>query len=211
MSAYTEQEELEKLKAFWKEYGTSIIVGLVVGAALLFGYRYWTQKQETERHAASAIYEQLLQQLRTDKTQAHASGEKLIGEYAATPYAGMAALLLARQAHEAGDKPLARRHLEWVVGNAKGDAARHAGRLRLARILLDAGDANAATVLADVKDIAGFETEYYELRGDLALARGDKDSARTAYGEAIKSLPQNSFYKSALVMKLDDLGLEKKQ
>ncbi|HKQ30988.1 MAG TPA: tetratricopeptide repeat protein [Burkholderiales bacterium] len=210
MSAYTEQEELEKFKAWWKEYGTSIVVGVALGVIMLAGYRYWVQHQETQREAASTMYEQLIADLRTNRTQsARDVGAKLVGEYSSTPYAGMAALLLARQAYDAGDLPAARQHLEWAVTNAKGDATRHAARLRLARMLLAANDSKAAAAVVDVKDIAGFEAEYHELKGDVALAQGDKETARKAYQEASKALPPNSPYRSALSMKLDDVGSEK--
>jgi predicted negative regulator of RcsB-dependent stress response len=210
VSAYSQQEELEKFKAWWKEYGTSMVIGVVLGVVALAGYRYWTQHQEKQREVASTMYEQLLADVRTNQAKtARDLGGKLIGEYASTPYAGMAALLLARQAHDAGDKATARQHLEWAIGNAKGDATRHAARLRLARMLLDGGDAKAAAALADVKDITGFEAEYHELRGDLALAQGDKEAARKAYREATKALPPNSPYLNTLSMKLDDLGPEK--
>jgi predicted negative regulator of RcsB-dependent stress response len=208
VSAYTQQEELEKLKAWWKEYGNALIAGIALGAVVLFGYRYWVQQQEIQRETASSMYEQMLQQMRADQAQARTTGEKIIGEYASTPYAGLTALLLARQAYEAGDKALAQRQLEWAVGNAKGDATRHAARLRLARLHIETGNANAAATLAETKDAAGFESEYHELRGDLAVARGDKNAARTAYRDAMKTLPSQS-YKSTLAMKLDDLGPEK--
>lgn len=210
MSAYSQQDELEKLKEWWKEYGTSLVIGVVLGVAALVGYRYWTQHQETQREAASVMYEQLLTHIRTDQPQAARDvGGKLIDDYGSTPYAGMAALLLARQAHDAGDKALARQHLEWAIDNAKGDATRHAARLRLGRLLLDAGDANAAAAAINVKDITGFEAEYHELRGDLALVAGDTEAARRAYLEATKALPPNSPYRATLSMKLDDLGAEK--
>lgn len=209
MSAYSSQEELDLLKTWWKTYGVSLTIGVLLGVAILFGYRYWTQQREVGRETASALYDQLLGELRANSSEARTSGEKLIGEFSYTPYAGMAALLLARQAYETGDKSLARRHLEWALAHAQDVATRHAARLRLARLLLDAGESQVVAALVEVKDIAGFEAEYHELSGDLAVAQSRRDAARTAYREALKHLAPGSPYVSIINMKLDDLGPEK--
>lgn len=208
MSSYSQQDELEQLKAWWKDYGVSLMVGVLLGVVILLGYRYWTQYQTAQHEAASVLYDQLLEQIKTTKSEAQATGEKLIGEYSSTPYAGMAALLSARQAFDAGDKTLARQRLEWALANAKDPATKHAARLRLGYLLLDTGDTGAVAALVQVNDMVGFEAEYFELKGDLARAQNQKDAARAAYREAQKFLTAGSPYANVIAMKLDDLGPE---
>ena len=210
MTAYDEQEELEKLKTWWKNYGNSVIFGILLGVAILVGFRYWIQHTEQQRQTAAGIYERMFQDISAKKTaDARKSGESLINEYSSTPYAGMAGLMLARLDFEAGDVAKARERLQWVLQNADDDAVRHAARLRLARIHLGNGDKEAALALLDVKDRAGFEAEYEELKGDILVAQGQRDAARLAYGEALKHLPAGSPYAPMLNMKLDDLGSAK--
>jgi predicted negative regulator of RcsB-dependent stress response len=210
VSSYTEQEEAEKLKAWWKEYGNSLIIGVLLGAGLLFGYKYWSQHQEQRLEAASDLYEQMTQGLRQSQADAaRQAGQKLVNEYAATPYAGLAALLLARQSFEAGDKAAARTHLQWAVEHAKDPATIHTARLRLARLLLDASEQDAAAALLRVQETGGFEAEYQELRGDLFALQGRRDEARAAYQSALKAAGEASAYSRILTMKLDDLGTEK--
>jgi len=36
----TEDEQVEAIKKWWKENGTSLIVGVVLGLSVLFGWRY---------------------------------------------------------------------------------------------------------------------------------------------------------------------------
>lgn len=207
MAAYEEQEELDKLKAWWKNYGNSVVLGVALGAAVLVGFRYWTQHVEAQRQAAAALYDRMFQDFHAKKPgDARQRGESLMSEYASTPYAGMAGLLLARLDFEAGDTGKARERLQWVLNNADDDAVRHAARLRLARIHLDSGDKEAALALLAVKDRAGFEAEYEELKGDVYVSQGQRDAARAAYREAIKHLPPESSYAPLLNMKLDDLG-----
>jgi predicted negative regulator of RcsB-dependent stress response len=204
---YSDQEQAEKLAAWWKQYGTSVIAGVAVGLALLFGYRYWTQYQENRRVEASALYEQLLAARKMKSEEAGAAARKLMDNYAATPYAGLAALQLARTQYEAGDRAAARATLEWALANSR-DATAHAARLRLARLRLEAGELDAVEALLDVKRLDGFEAEYHELRGDVLRARNRPAEAREAYREAIRRTPPDSGYLRILTMKLDDLGPE---
>jgi len=156
------------------------------------------------------LYDRMLQDFHSKKLEtARQSGESLLNDSSSTPYAGMAGLLLARMDFEAGDVLSGRKHLQWVVEHAKDAATMHAARLRLARINLDSGDKQAALALLDVKDQAGFEAEYAELKGDIYLAQGQREQARAAYRDALKRLPEDSLYAPLLKMKLDDLGPEK--
>ncbi len=207
MADYSDQEQAEKLAAWWKQYGTSVIAGIAIGLALLFGYRYWTQYQENRRVEASALYEQMLAARKAKPEDAVTAAKKLMDSYAGAPYAGLAALQLARTQYEAGDRAAARATLEWTLAHAD-DATAHVARLRLARLHFEAGELDAAQALIDVKRMEGFEAEYQELRGDLLRARNRPAEAREAYREAIRRTPPDSGYLRILTMKLDDLGPE---
>ncbi len=210
MTAYEEQEDLDKLKAWWKNYGSSMIFGILLGVGILVGFRYWTQYKEQRLHTAADLYERMFQGVYTKKfDDARKLGESLIKEYSPTPYAGIAGLVLARLDFETGDAVKAREHLQWVLQHADDAAIKHVARLRLARLYLGSGDKEAALALLDVKDRAGFETEYEELKGDILVAQGQRSAARLAYREALKHLPAGSSYAPMLNMKLDDLGPEK--
>jgi predicted negative regulator of RcsB-dependent stress response len=90
--------------------------------------------------------------------------------------------------------------------HAREEGIQHAARLRLARMLIDRGDLDSATGLATHKDTGGFAADYAELKGDILLARGDRDAARASYQEAVKETKPESPYLPYLTMKLDDLG-----
>lgn len=209
MTAYAEQEDLEKLKAWWKNYGNALIVGVLLGTAVLIGFRYWTQHTEQSRQAASVLYDQLLQDWHVKKFDtARKSADTLMNDYSSTSYAGMAALMLARMDFDAGDVAAARLHLQWVLDHGKEEATVHAARLRLARLLLNSGDKDAALALLNMPDPFGFVAEYEELKGDIYTAQGKREQARLSYREALKHLPAGSPYAPILNMKLDDLGPE---
>lgn len=212
METYNPDDQLATLKTWWKQYGMSLIAGLVLGAIVLVGVNYWRQYRMQQSETASRLYEILLQDFQRGKPEAiAASARQLIDGFESTPYAGKAALLLARNRFDVGDTAGARQQLEWASRNARETAVQHSARLRLARLLMDQGDVDGALALTTkVRDTDGFVSQYEELKGDLLLAKGDRDSARRAYQAALDALPRTSGYGRLLSMKRDNLGPEPK-
>ena len=56
----TEEEQVEALKSWWKENGKSLIMGVVIAVAAVFGWRGWNQYQDDFAANASAMYESIL-------------------------------------------------------------------------------------------------------------------------------------------------------
>jgi len=209
LEAYDADEQLDQLKAWWNKYGNALIVGIVLGVAILGGVSYWKHHHTQQSDAASSLYDAMLQSIAQKNAEAASQdGLKLVEQYRATPYAGNAALILARMSFDSGDVDGARKHLQWAMDNATDSAVRDAARLRLARLLMQAGQLDAALVLADVKDRGGFASDYDELRGDILAAKGQKAAAQQAYRSALDKLGANSPYARVLQMKFDDLGVE---
>lgn len=206
MDAYTPDDQLAKLKSWWEQYGTSLIVGVVLGVLLLSGLKYWQIYRIERAEAASPLYQTLLEDTAGGKKdQAEATAAKLMQDYSGTPYAGKAALLLARLRFDAGDAAGARQHLEWAMSKASEEAVQHSARLRLGRLLLDQKDIDGALALATIKDRSGFESEYDELKGDALMAKGDRHGAYQAYQAAFEKLRPGSGYGRWLAMKRDNV------
>ena len=207
MDIHNPDDQLASLKAWWQQYGTALIAGVAIGLLLLGGLNYWKQYRAQRAEAASALYETLLTNLQQGRSEnATAAAARLVDDYAATPYAGKAALLAARLRFEAQDLTGARQQLEWAVEHAREEAVQHSARIRLGHLLLDLKEVDAALALTAVRDPGGFESEYAELKGDALFAKGDRDGARTAYQTALDKLPPQSPYQRLLAMKRDNLG-----
>lgn len=210
MEDFNPDDQLANLKTWWKQYGNALIIGVIIGLVLLVGGNYWKQYKIKRAEAASQLYENLLADWQQGKSDAvSTAAAKLMQDYAATPYAGKSALLMARQRFDVKDIAGTRTHLEWAMQNASETQVQHSARLRLARLLLDQGELAAALALANNQGTDGFVSEYAELRGDVLLAQGDRDGARRAYQAAIEKITPSSSYLQVLTMKRDNLGPEK--
>ena len=56
----TDEERLEVIKKWWRENGSSIITGVVLGLAVLFGSKAWFAYQDRKAETASNIYTTLI-------------------------------------------------------------------------------------------------------------------------------------------------------
>lgn len=209
MEVYSPDDQVAKLKAWWNQYGASLVVGVVIGVVLLGGLKYWQHYRVQRAEAASPLYQGLLHDIASGrKDAARAAATKLMQDYDGTPYAGKAALLLARLRFDAGDLAGARESLEWAMNKASESAVQHSARLRLGRLLLDQKDIDGALALTAINDRTGFESEYEELKGDALLAKGDRGGAYQAYQAALDKLPRSSGYGRLLAMKRDNVSPE---
>jgi len=203
-----EEEQIQVLKSWWKNYGTSIVTGVILGSAILGGYKYWNYQKLINADKASLLYAQVLTDFRQNRRlDIETNGDILIKDYSSTPYSQMAALLLAKVEYEAGNKTDAEKRLQWAADNGVDTGLQHAARLRLGRLLLEKKELDRALDLI-VDDAPGFEPVYQELKGDILAEKGSIDEAKVAYQLAIQKLGQGSGLKGMLEMKLANLGTE---
>lgn len=212
MAAHLEEEQqVEALKRWWKENGTSIITGIALGLAGIFGWNAWQNHQRIQAEQASALYTQLLDAVsRRQYELADGIAQRLGSEFAATAYADFGRLLAARAAVERGDWEMAKKHLGQLLTASEDDNYRHLARLRLARVHLAAGKPEDGLKLLTAPEIGNpgrFAGQYEEVKGDLYVALGRFQEAAAAYRKAV-ALGRDHGY---LKMKLNDLGLEPSQ
>lgn len=198
---YSEDEQAEQLKEWWKKNGTSIIVGGVLGISAIIGVNLWRDYVRTQAENASLLFTQLLA---SQGEQSRQLGEELMSEYEQTPYAALAALYTARTHYQDGNTENVETTLKWAMDNAKQGAVRHAARLRLARVYLEKGEIDEVERLIGTDPYDGFDSEYKELLGDIAMLRGDAEGARSAYEDALSTLPRGSRFSELLALKLDN-------
>ena len=212
MASYeTEEEQVEAIKKWLKENGFWLIIGVAVGLGLLGGWRHWQNYTTQQGQQASTLYDQALSSLEEEKIKpAQEFAGKLLSEHSNSPYAALAALNLARQDMEAGDIDGSHVRLQWVIAqNTSFPELTHIARLRKARLFLSQDKRAEAKSLIEGIDAGAFKGGYAELQGDIAIAEGQLDAARTAYTEALKSEDLSLKHREWLQMKLEDLGGEK--
>lgn len=201
----SEEEQVAAIKRWWKENGTSIITGVVIGVAMIAGWNFWQTYSKDKSHQASTLYGELLESIADGKKESiEKISSRMSQQYGSTAYASFAALLLAKTKVEQGDLDSAKQILEKQISEADSVELKHVARIRLIK-LLHATDENEKGLQliaqVDQASVQGFAANYDELKGDLYVGLDRLGEARTAYQSALmagKSSPLLQF-------KLDDI------
>ncbi|WP_136247995.1 YfgM family protein [Halomonas borealis] len=210
----TEEEQLEAIKRWWKENGTSLIAGAAIAAAGVFGWHTWQDYQAGQAEAASASYQQLLTLSSQDelddgaRQQVESLTSRIVEDHGDSLYADLARLMDARVAVGAGDIDAAASTLQALVAEGERPYLQGVARLRLARLQLAGEDAEAALATLDGDIPEPLNAQRADVRGDAHLALGDREAAREAWQQALSLSEASDQSLYGVQLKLDDLGVE---
>ncbi len=205
----SENQQLAALKQMWQKYSRIIMLTILVFLIVVFGGRYWQKNKVVRSQQAAQIYqEMLLAEYQSDFTTANTKGSQLVSDFTNTPYSQLAALMLAKIAVAENNLDLAIEKLQWVIKH-KGSkkVAANIATVRLARILEQQGKLDEALALVEKDPESAYIPLYAQARGDILVAKGEPVLAKTAYLQALQSLPPGTQAPS-LQAKLLDLGGE---
>ena len=212
MSYQTEEEQIERIKDVWQRHGVPVLTGVALALAGVFGWNGWTNHQENKALNASAIYQNMLENVLGNDTEAGRAraaelAEQLRSDYTGTEYAHYAALMQSRLAVESGDFATAESLLREVVAKAGGVTLKEVAAQRLARVLAELDRAEEALELFEASVEGELLSGREEVRGDLLLGLGRVADARQAYQAALQATvdPRS---RPQLQLKLDDLAEE---
>ncbi|BET09340.1 tetratricopeptide repeat protein [Pandoraea sputorum] len=208
MSSYhEEQEQIENVKAWWKQYGNYVIWTLVVIMLAYGGWNLWRYYERKQAVEAGVLYRELETAVDAkDKAKVARIASDMESKFSGTPYAQMTALLAAKTLADAGDTAGAKAQLQWAASNAKDDEYKQLAKLRLAGVLLDEKAYDEALKMLD-NPPAPYAALFADRRGDVLVAQSKVADARTAYKLALEKLDkQDSGMRQFVQFKLDALG-----
>jgi predicted negative regulator of RcsB-dependent stress response len=208
----TDEEQIEAIKQWWKNNGSSLLIGIGAALAIVFGWQAWQNQQAQQRTEAASQFVTLMNAFGTeDETSADTVAfvaKTLRDDHADSAYAVYANLMLARvQLIQNSDAEGAVESLQWALDKAAETqplALVVRSRLAQAQMALEDYDAALATI-DGAKDSDAFGAMFAELRGDILLAKGNQDGAREAYLAAREQGEENR--SGVLQLKLADLGV----
>lgn len=208
----SEKEQIQALRDWWKDNGSWVIAGVVIGVGVLVGWNQWQSFVTRRAESASVLYMEIQQlgaesQLSvTQRSRAETVVSELKLEYAATPYDEQAALMMARILVDSGELDLAANELDYVVRESSDAQLALVARLRLAKVRLQQEQYEQALAALAVESPGAFAARFSEMRGDIAYERGDLELARNEYQAALEG-DAGLINRNLVQMKLNDLAL----
>jgi predicted negative regulator of RcsB-dependent stress response len=208
----SEREQAEQLRQWLRENWIWLLAGVALTLGGYYGYRWWDSRQSERAVAAGERFAAMLDAIGSGRREdgLEIAGE-VTGEYADTPYADQATLVLARLDVDAGDFAAAETKLAGVAADSRDPDLRTVALLRLARVQLAAGRYDEALKSLDAVATPSVEARVLELRGDVKLARGDRSAALDDWRRAEAAATADPAAGSQLDMellrlKIDELG-----
>jgi predicted negative regulator of RcsB-dependent stress response len=204
-----EQEQLDEIKHFWKQYGNLItwVLVVVLGAfASWNGYQYWQRSQAAK---ASVMFDEIERAIVSgDTAQIDRALAEMKDRFASTTYAQQAGLLVAKAHHDKGNADAARAALVWVADKASDPGYQAVARLRLAGLLLEKKSYEEAFQQLSAAFPKNFEALVADRRADILMVKGKKAEARAEYEKAWKAFDERTEYRRLVEVKLNALGVD---
>ncbi len=207
-----EQEQLDDLKHFWRQYGNLITWALIAVFGTIAAWNGWHYWQRTQAAQAATMYDEVERAAQAgDAERVERAFADMKDRFARTTYAQQAGMLAAKVLIEKGNTDAARAALAWVADKSSDEGYQAVARLRLAGVLVQAKAYDDA-----LKQLAGdfplsFQPLVADRRGDVYILQGKKAEARAEYVKAYKNSDERAEYRRLVEVKLSALGVDPKE
>ncbi|HEX2542806.1 MAG TPA: tetratricopeptide repeat protein [Caldimonas sp.] len=203
-----EQEQLDQLKAFWKQYGNLITWVLILALGGYAAWNGWNLWQRDQGAKAGSLYDELDKAARAgDAALTTRIFNDMKDRYPRATFTHQGGLVAGRLAADKGQLDAAKASLQWVVEHAAQDEYRAIARLRLAGLLLDEKKFDEALRQVDAVEAGTFAALAADRRGDILLAQGKPAEARSAYQKAWDAMDPKLDYRRVVEAKLNVAGV----
>ena len=202
-----QQEQLDEIKHFWKQYGnliTWVLIAVFGGIAAWNGYQYWQRSQAAQ---ASQMYEEVDRAVQSgDATRIDRALTDMNQRFANTLYAQQASLLAAKSYYDKGNTDAARAALAAVADKSSNEGYRAIARLRLSGLLIEKKAYDEALKALEAPFPKAFSGLAEDRKGDIFALQGKKPEARAEYEKAYKLVDERTDYRRLIEVKLNALG-----
>lgn len=207
-----EQEQLDELKHFWKQYGNAITWFLIVvmGSYVAWnGYQYWERQQSSK---ASALFDEVERTAASgDAAKLERAWNDMKERFPGTTFAAQSALLAAKVFQQTEKVDAAKSALVWASEHASDEASAQLARLRLANLLTQQKAYDEALKTLSKPFQPAFAGLAADIQGDIAVSQNKPQDAIQAYGDAWTKLEDNPEYRRLVAAKLNALGVDPSQ
>lgn len=200
-----DQDRAQAVKNWLNKYSGSVILGVILGLAVLYGLQYWQNHTRQVREEASTAYQELLAMPSEKGEHFQEKAQSVIAAYPKTPYASLASFVLTKSYITQGEYQNAINQLNWVYQHASDQGLRQIAQIRMARVYLSLKQYDQALAILDKRSDPDFNVMVDQVRGDIYLAQNDINKARVYYAKAIKDNPDSAVLQPLLTVKLHSL------
>ncbi|WP_339057334.1 YfgM family protein [Candidatus Regiella endosymbiont of Tuberolachnus salignus] len=212
METYTtENEQADAVRRFFSENAKILVVSVLLIIAVLIGWHYWQNNQNTAMKNAASSYQQVSEILTDNKKAAVTKSDDNTNDVAEqfvrendNNYAVFIALELANRFVEQKLFDKAEQQLMLALTKTKDKNLLSLTNLRLARLQLQLKNSDQALKTLNSVEGEAWVAMAEDVRGDIFLNKGDIPAARAAYTKATEVNAAQTL-QTLLRLKLDNL------
>ena len=204
-----EQEQLDQLKHFWKQYGSPITWALIAVLALFASWNFYHYWQRSQALQAAAMFDEVVRVTNSgDQAKSDRAFADMKDRFASTAYAQQAALIVAKQYYTLGNVESAKAALSWVVDKSSDDGYQSVAKLRLAGIHVENKAFDAALSVLSGQFPSAFDALVADRKGDIYMLQAQRAQAVIEYKKAFSGFEDRVEYKRLVEVKLNALGVD---
>lgn len=206
MEVYTNKnDQVDATKFFFANNGVALILGLVIGILAVLGWNYWQSHKANVLPESVQKFEVASTQLNSGSALGIEAAQKFASE-TTDVYGAMIGLELAQVFVDKRELVNAEKALTHALSKAKSEDMTDLINLRLARVQLAQGKADAALSSVGNINTKSWQAAAQGIRGDVLLHKGDSAGAKAAYTQGLESEGSQSL-RSLLTLKLNNVSI----
>tara|TARA_B100000927_G_C16422242_1_gene451864 strand:- start:597 stop:1187 length:591 start_codon:yes stop_codon:yes gene_type:complete len=172
----------DRLQSWLEENYKSLILGLLIGLSILYGYKTYISDRNLSQLALSREYDIAITAYKNGKTDLILEySQKNIINHPNNIYTNLSNLYSAKIMYEQNQFNDAYVYLDHIIKESEDDDIRNIAIYRKSKILIDDGKYKEAHTILD----SSKNYQHIELKGDLYVLEGDYVSAINNYKDVL--------------------------
>ena len=185
MAFDNDEQQSEHFKNFYNLYKFKIFSAIAVFLVAFFAYQYLESVNQSNDEEASQLFQDVLVSKIGDIDEIKLKVGELQNDFSNSPYAARASIYYSKLLVETGDYTAAAKELIWASGEDIEPSIQSMANYLLGNLYLVEKKLDEALEVANKIITDGYIGLANDLKGDIFLAKGDKENAIKSYELAL--------------------------
>ena len=185
MAFDNDEQQSEYFKSFYNLHKVKIFSAVAIFLVAFFTYQYLKSVNELKDQEASQLFQDVLVSKIDNIDEIKSKVDVLQNDFSNSPYAARASIYYSKLLVEIGDYSAAANELIWASGENIEPSIQSMANYLLGNLYLVEEKLDVALEVANKIITDGYIGLANDLKGDIYLAKGDKENAIKSYELAL--------------------------
>ena len=185
MAFDNDEQQSEHFKNFYNLHKFKIFSAIAVFLVAFFAYQYLESVNQSNDEEASQLFQDVIVSKIGNIDEIKSKVGELLNDFSNSPYAARASIYYSKLLVETGDYTAAAKELIWASGENIEPSIQSMANYLLGNLYLVEKKLDEALEVANKIITDGYIGLANDLKGDIYLAKGDKENAIKSYELAL--------------------------